>query len=375
MSAPKSKKARPSLPFANANPLLKTGWSALPLLHTCSLNDSTLVEKEPPVKYQVIEREGQEIIVSDSLHEFTARAEIFAQIGRVKVPTPNNGHAFILRRYDTGAVSLTTMFRAAFPDASDDDEKNDSTWIKQAYDITGANGGYRGNTKQVLRLAGTWLPVEAALAVAESYAIHSIVKPLTEAEPEPNQHFRKSAAANGTSELLDLKPTSTAAPAPAKPVSPPAKRRRMASPASTTSAPLSPPVATRKLRSSKSPAPTKKATTPKPRSSRRLAGKTASPAPEVTDEEMAYIEVVKPDADIEESKQLVEEIKANFGKPSSKAAGVKRPAGDDALTFVPKEPEIGERVFAGPRRLRNLPPQRQSLAWGALFFTVGAGAA
>jgi len=264
------------------------------------------------------------------------------------------------------------MFRAAFPDASEDDEKNDTAWIKQSYDIAGANGGYRGNTKQILRLAGIWLPVEAALAVAESYAIHTMVKPLTEAEPDPSQHLKKSA--NGVPEVTEIKPFSAAAPAPAKPVSPPAKRRRMASPSSTTSAPLSPPAQTRKLRSSKSPAPVKKATTPKPRSSKRLAGKTAV---EAAEEEVANIDIVSvnPEADIEESKQLVDELKASYGKPASKSAGVKRPAGDDVLTFEPKEPEIGERVIApAPRRIANLRPEHQALTWGSLAFAVGMGA-
>lgn len=304
------------------------------------------------------------------------------------MPTPNNGHAFILRRYDTGAVSLTTMFRAAFPEASEEDEKNDAAWIKASYDIAGANGGFKGNTRQYLRLAGTWLPVEVALAVAESYAIHNMVKPLTEAQPDSAQHFRKST--NGTQEVQEVKrsapapaPASTVASPPAKALSPPAKRRKAASPTVAT-VPLSPPAPTRKLRSSKSPAPTKvhTSTTAKPRSSKRLAGKSASPPIEDRDEDVPpEVGPVDPEVDIEESKKLVEEVKSTYAKrelthagSDSKVVGVKRTAEDEPLRFEPKEPEVGERAIAGPRRLRNLSPQRQAAAWGALVFAIGLGA-
>lgn len=343
MSVARNRKTRPPLPLELLNPLLKTA----------------VVEKDPVVKYQIIEREGQEIV-----------------IGRVKVPTPNSGHAFILRRYDTGAVSLTTMFRAAFPEASDEDEKNDTAWIKQAYDIAGANGGYRGNARQFLRLAGTWLPVDVALMVAESYALHGMVKPLTEAEPPPDQLFRKSIpSTNGNQEVTEIKPPSAAAPPAVKATSPPTKRRRAVSPAPAPVVPLSPPVPSRKLRSSKSPAPTKAAATAKPRSSKRLARKTASPPIDVDDDDsVPEIGAVDPEVDIAESKQLVKDIKAGYVKPMSKASGMKRAVEDETITFEPKDPEVGERVIAGPRRLRNLPPQRQAVAWGALAFAVGLGA-
>lgn len=41
----------------------------------------------------------------------------------------NNAHAFILRRYDTNAISLTTMFKVAFPGASEEDEKREMDWV------------------------------------------------------------------------------------------------------------------------------------------------------------------------------------------------------------------------------------------------------
>jgi len=246
------------------------------------------------------------------------------------------------------------------------------------HDIAGANEGYRGNTRQFVHLAGTWLPVDVALMVAESYTIHSVVKPLTEAEPPPDQAFRKSTTnMNGNQEVTEIKPPSAIVPPVVKAVSPPSKRRRAASPtvAIAPAAPLSPPAPTRKLRSSKSPAPTKAAPTIKPRSSKRLARKTTSPPIEIHDDDsVPEVGAVDPEVDIAESKQLVEEIKAKYVKPMSKASGMKRTVEEEAITFEPKEPEIGERVIAGPRRLRNLPPQRQAVAWGALAFAVGLGA-
>jgi hypothetical protein len=43
-----------------------------------------------------------------------------------------NSHAFILRRYDTDAISLTTMYKVAFPGASEDDEKREMDWVSRS---------------------------------------------------------------------------------------------------------------------------------------------------------------------------------------------------------------------------------------------------
>lgn len=42
-------------------------------------------------------------------------------------------HAFILRRYDTNAISLTTMFKVAFPGATDEEEKKEMDWVCQGH--------------------------------------------------------------------------------------------------------------------------------------------------------------------------------------------------------------------------------------------------
>ena len=62
----KGVKARPQLPIKQLNPLLKTGPCYLsPLVSIFRGFNFHLVDKEPIVKYQVIEREGQEIVVRD----------------------------------------------------------------------------------------------------------------------------------------------------------------------------------------------------------------------------------------------------------------------------------------------------------------------
>lgn len=79
----------------------------------------------------------------------------------------NNAHAFILRRYDTNAISLTTMFKVAFPGASEEDERREMDWVsdgshldksltlqvKSSFDMRDTNGG-RG--LDAVRLAGQW---------------------------------------------------------------------------------------------------------------------------------------------------------------------------------------------------------------------------
>ncbi|CAE6505127.1 unnamed protein product [Rhizoctonia solani] len=152
--APKTAAPRPPLPSHAFNPLIASMDKAEPT----------------PVKFQVITREGQDIIV-----------------GRVKIPTPNGNHAFILRRFDTGAISLSTMFRAAFPSAGDDAEKIDSNWVKTNYDLTGANGGGK------LRLAGTWVPPALAVHLASSYSLAHVIYPLAEAQPDATASYRKSS--------------------------------------------------------------------------------------------------------------------------------------------------------------------------------------
>ncbi len=49
-----------------------------------------------------------------------------------QIQHPPHEHAFILRRYDTGAISVTTMYKAAFPDASPEEEEREMKWVSPA---------------------------------------------------------------------------------------------------------------------------------------------------------------------------------------------------------------------------------------------------
>ncbi|QRW18050.1 major facilitator superfamily transporter [Rhizoctonia solani] len=208
--APRTAAPRPPLPSHAFNPLIASMDKAEPA----------------PVKFQVITREGQDIIV-----------------GRVKIPTPNGNHAFILRRFDTGAISLSTMFRAAFPTAGDEAEKVDSNWVKTNYDLTGANGGGK------LRLAGTWVPPALAVHLASSYSLAQVIYPLAEAQPDATASYRKSSrhTTNGPVNTnmgalsTPLKTTRATNPTDS-PSTHPSKRtkRESASPARARIAPVSP---------------------------------------------------------------------------------------------------------------------------------------
>jgi hypothetical protein len=276
------------------------------------------------------------------------------------------------------------MFRAAFPTAPEADEKQDAAWVKNAYDTSGANGGYSGTGKrQLLRLAGTWLPPSVALALAEEYHLTSLVKPLVEADPDMDQQFKKSTRSGANAvkeeEMDEGTPQNAPVPTSKSRSSPPAPKRRKASP-SAAATPLSPPQTGRKLRSSRSPAPAPVTASPKSAKPASRRGRKVAAEPEV--EPVPEVAGVDPESDIEESKKLVAAIKAAYNKPSSGATDVasekattrnKRTQEDEKITFEPKEPEIGERAIAGPRRLRALPPQRQAVAWGALALAVGFG--
>ncbi|THH20721.1 hypothetical protein EW146_g663 [Bondarzewia mesenterica] len=191
--APLTGAPRPPLPLQHMNP------------HVKSLNPASI----PTVKYQEIIRDGQSTVVA-----------------RMKVQTPN-GHAFILRRLDTGAVSLTTMFRAAFPTASEEAEKQESTWVKANYDVSGSNRSGKA------RFAGTWVSPSVALAIADAYSLSPIMLPLTEAMPDPTIEYRRSSRAQEQTPNKSDKSTPTKQmPAPTSMSAPnPAKRRREASPA------------------------------------------------------------------------------------------------------------------------------------------------
>ncbi|QRV75156.1 G/T mismatch-specific thymine DNA glycosylase [Ceratobasidium sp. AG-Ba] len=340
---PKTTTPRPPLPSHAFNPLL-----------------ASMDKTDPaPVKFQVITREGQDIIV-----------------GRVKIPTPGGNHAFILRRFDTGAISLSTMFRASFPTAGEEAEKIDSNWVKANYDLTGANGGGK------LRLAGTWVPPALAVHLAPSYSLSSVVFPLAEAQPDASASYRKSSrhTTNGPvnsnmNALSSPFPKTTRGPLASVPESPapPTKRTKRESASPT--------------RARGQASPIKQAVLP-----------TSVEVPETQEEhhEEAEPDVPGPDMeeDLAESKALIERLKAEKAAAEAKArelaqelnattadeaiqAGTSTKRGREATPPPPsfnfdREPvDTSERQLVRHRAAQQA--NRRSAMWGAVMFAVGLG--
>ena len=204
-----------------------------------------------------------------------------------------DGHAFILRRFDTGAVSLTTMFRAAFPNASDSEEKTEVAWVKDTYDLSGNNGSTRD--AHITRLAGVWVGPTVALELGRAYMLGRLIEAVVEATPDPNGNYRRSgkSAANNAPVIAPApatvnaqavvsqpsivsKPSSAVkslpTPSPTATVNPPTKRRKESSPSVEPQSVVKPP-------SRHSPAPSKASAPPPPSPTLRRSARTKSPAP------------------------------------------------------------------------------------------------
>jgi len=363
----------------------------------------------PPVKFQQIQRPQKTVTV-----------------GRMKIQTPSNGHAFILRRYDTGAVSITTLFRAAFPNASEQTEKDEIAWVSYNYDLQGANGGKDENR---VRFSGRWAPVDVALMLADDYGLGNILPVLVAAEPPTLTSGNEGSVAPTPAKAATASPEK-------KPVGPlgspggppPAKRRKEASRASTPARTAAAPTPARASRV-KSPEP---GPTPLPvRRSARQA--TRSPSPGVTkapvsrasrkppsralapimaeetmvgeEESAAAEEQLKPNMadDIAEQHELIANLKAQRAAVAAENSSVativadsvtgeaasgsqagselaKRPREEEEeqLRFEFKEPETEERALVSNSRARmgsRLAPERKAALWGSLAFAVGLGAA
>ncbi|KAJ4476239.1 hypothetical protein J3R30DRAFT_3405258 [Lentinula aciculospora] len=365
---------RPSLPLHCANSNIKS------ILSSGNL---------PPVKYQILNCQGQDILV-----------------GRLKIETSiGSGHAFILRRYDTGAVSLTTMFRAAFPRADEQSEKDEVQWVKDNYDLTGNNGSSRDTS--ITRLAGTWVNPELARELGKSYLLDNLISIVVDASPDPNGNYRRSGkGTTGTPRGLSstdisvssqptiTSPTATpnpskrrkeSSPVPAPPASPPPERRN-------------PP---RRSNRTKSPAPKALAVplakTPSRKTARRAVKEEEVVTPggsdeTAVDEEEAVQDVAGEqlrEQDIAEQKTLIEDLKAK--RDAAMQASEEQIDGseklimkrvreeeeeEEALRFNFKEPEVGERAIATNRRVNGYfeEPRHKSLAWGVAAFAFGLGA-
>lgn len=311
------------------------------------------------------------------------------------------------------------MFRAAYPNASEEAEKGETNWVKLSFDTSGANKSGRA------RFAGTWVTPDVALYLAENYGLGSIIPALAAAVPDPNTTFRRARNAQ--------QPTPNASPA-AEPGPAPAKRHRHESP--TTPAPAAASTVTETPGVPPSPPPSRSAASPAPRRSARLksppaatspaqplvapktprtrkAARDAMPTPAgsdetAVDEDVEAAKIAQPDVDedIREQKELIAKLKADreaakaqqqqeeeAPSPSQReaekaltedeSAGAKRSREEETqeLRFNFKEAgeaeAVTERAVATNSRVRvlaQLPPERKSLAWGALAFAAGLGA-
>ena len=322
------------------------------------------------------------------------------------------------------------MFRAAFPTASDDAERDESAWVKANYDVAATSRSGKA------RFAGTWVSPAVALAISDAYSLHAVLLPLTEAEPDPSTEYRKSSRAQQqqTPDKADKPPSAQKqlpTPSPSVITPNPAKRRREASPApktpAATPAKTSPTVvvqtstpnnagaaavttpALRRSGRTASPAPVpapKPATAPKtPRSTLKIVRQPEPATPGGSDEtavEDEVPEVPGPDAsqDIAEQKEMIEAFKAQReqaqreqnergeeqeqAQEQDPAAALKDSAKrtreeEEPLRFnfkEPQEPEAETRPIATNRRVRmiEMGPERKSFAWGIAAFAAAVGA-
>ena len=300
------------------------------------------------------------------------------------------------------------MLRAAFPGLAEEFEKKETTWVRTAYDCTGANGqGPR-------RLAGVWAPMSIAAALAPSYALTEIIQPLAEAEPDPKGIQRKAVTRSSTATEQSVTQAPVSSP-PSKPSpattatasSPPTKRRRGESPSITSTSATLPKLShasqlpVRSTRSSASPArQTGRLSASPARTTRSKAAavaaspKTASvPEQAIAEEEEAHVPGPDVNEDIAEQKLLVATLKAaqqvtasdqiaHISSVSVKRSHEELSTGSNPLTLTfnlqkdeaKKDEGPAERSIATNRRIL-LTPARRTALWGTLAFSIGLSAA
>jgi hypothetical protein len=262
------------------------------------------------------------------------------------------------------------MFRAAFPSATDSDERRETNWVKEQYDISGFNGSTREHS--VVRLAGTWVSPEDALALAESYSLSDVVKVISKASPDPTANYRRSGKEKNT-------PTS-----PTSPITSP-KRRRESSPSAnvqpTPPASLTVPRKSARVKS-KSPTPNRAPSTKRP--GRPPKGKVGAAEPD-RDEETETVESMNDEMrkeDVAEQKELISDLKAKIAGEMEESNSMQQKRGrEESEQEYPgqlniKEPETSERTIATNKRVSRfyLAPREKSFAWGVAAFAVGLGA-
>ncbi|KAE8537973.1 hypothetical protein D1P53_006040 [Cryptococcus gattii VGV] len=356
---------RPRLPEDKRNP------------HLNNLPEDTKI-----VKFQTIVRENKEIVV-----------------GRIKVPTENaNGthHAFILRRYDTNAISLTTMYKVAFPSATEEEEKREMDWVKSSFDTRGTNGG---RDSEVVRLAGQWVSRNLAIHIAPAYNLvqlvaASMVPALARAVPDPNVAYRKSQRSQAAAdELARTKAKQAQAPSTVPAVSNvPVPKPQATIPSMTTE--VSSPASKRRRKDS---------VTEASGSATQTAVETQPPADTSEADDTRHITIeatttitsptganVDMDAEIEQAKQLVKNLRQEIQlrneagdsledqgvAVADDVRGVKRGKHEDEAVVISGGAGGKDRVVRTNRRIPQIAggDVGQRFGWGAFVFSIGLGA-
>lgn len=91
--------------------------------------DQAVTDEDTIVKFQTIVREGKEIVVGRIKVPTVCRVSLESGSSLMSKPGAHS-HAFMLRRYDTNAISLSTMYKVAFPGATEEDERREMDWVR-----------------------------------------------------------------------------------------------------------------------------------------------------------------------------------------------------------------------------------------------------
>ncbi|PLW43276.1 hypothetical protein PCANC_17391 [Puccinia coronata f. sp. avenae] len=120
-------------------------------------------------------------------------------IARIKIPAPEKISSHLIRRFDTNAISASSFFRSAFPNASEEEEAVHMDYLHKIYDTHAAGAIAFGPER---RLTGVWVPLEYANEIAEEYGIARFAAPLIN-YPSPNPSPASPTATKTSAEQDD----------------------------------------------------------------------------------------------------------------------------------------------------------------------------
>lgn len=287
------------------------------------------------------------------------------------------------------------MYRAAFPNASESEERTETLYVKEKYDLAGNNGSARD--PHIVRLAGTWVSPDIASMFSKAYHMADIIAVVVKANPDPNTSYRRTTKGGATPKAAASSTNSVATSSPSVSMPTP-KRRRESSPVQSAPPPQSNLPPPRRSARTKSPAPTQIPMAVKSPKSVRIARTVRAAAmitppggsdETVVEDDVETIEIAKPSMsqDMAEQKELIEKLKAERDAKAmdvdvAEKAPLKRireeeeTEGKSDLRFNFKEPETEERKIATNKRVSrfHLEPRQKSFAWGVAAFAIGMGA-